>query len=72
MVQRVLDNWCIDFGEDTTLFNVYNLQYMFRILRNTVAGEPVWPSDTYSLREIEKDVYAYTKGIACEVINVHL
>ncbi|XP_057651568.1 protein maelstrom homolog [Diorhabda carinulata] len=70
MVQSILDNWCYDFGEDRPLFKIYNLQYMFRILRNTVANETIYPSDTYSAREIEKDVYAYTAGICCEYHSV--
>lgn len=70
MVQNILDNWCYDLGEDRPLFKVYDLQYMFRILRNTVANQTIYPSDTYSAREIEKDVYAYTTGICCEVHSV--
>ncbi|KAJ8929484.1 hypothetical protein NQ314_017816 [Rhamnusium bicolor] len=65
MIQLVLDTWCMDY-QDNCNINVYNLQYMFRMLRNTVARDNVWHTDTYSAREIEKDVYAYAVGISCE------
>ncbi|CAG9819542.1 unnamed protein product [Phaedon cochleariae] len=70
MVQHVLDMWCYDFHEQKPLFKVFNLQYMFRLLRNIVAGYNVWVTDTYSAREIEKDVYAYTGGLSCEIHEV--
>nr|XP_023029609.1 protein maelstrom homolog [Leptinotarsa decemlineata] len=75
MIQHVLDTWCYDYDEDTPLFKVYSLEYMFRILRNTVAGDDVWTTDTFSTREIEKDVYSFARGICCEyheVTNVPL
>ncbi|XP_018579635.1 protein maelstrom homolog isoform X2 [Anoplophora glabripennis] len=65
MVQEILDTWCDDYQEQV-FFDVYDLQYMFRVLKNTVAGDNVWNSDTFGNREIEKDVYAYAKGISCE------
>lgn len=67
MVQQVLDAMCYDFESQDT-FKVYNLQYMFKVLRNSVAGDIVWPTDTYSIREIEKDVNAHSKGLSCMVI----
>lgn len=67
MVQQVLDTMSFDFEEQDNQFKVYNLQYMFKVLRNSVAGDIVWPTDTYSIREIEKDVNAHTRGISCEV-----
>ncbi|KAJ8951000.1 hypothetical protein NQ318_006384 [Aromia moschata] len=70
LVQDVLDVWGMDYGGGPSEFKVYNLQYMFRILRNTVASDNVWPSDTFSNREIEKDVNAYAKGITCEYHSI--
>lgn len=67
MVQQVLDTMCYDFESNDT-FKVYNLQYMFKVLRNSAAGDVVWPTDTYSIREIEKDVNAHAKGLSCQVI----
>ncbi|KAK9870477.1 hypothetical protein WA026_008035 [Henosepilachna vigintioctopunctata] len=66
MVVGVFDDWCDKFGVDPSRIQVYNLQYMFRILRNTVAGIDCWTSDTMSYQEIERDVYNYTPNIACE------
>lgn len=66
MVQHILDTWCYDFGESAPLFKVYNLQYMFKDLKNIVANANVWPTDTPAKREVEKDAYAYTNGICCE------
>lgn len=71
MIQQVLDNWCEDFDEQENLFKVYSLEYMFRVLKNTSANKIVWGSDTMSAREIEKDVYAYTVNIACEVKDIY-
>lgn len=62
-----MEHWPEDCGEDSGLFKVFNLEYMFRVLKNTAAGKVVWPSDTFSVREIEKDVYAYSADITCEV-----
>ncbi|VEN46933.1 unnamed protein product [Callosobruchus maculatus] len=69
MVQQVLDTWCDDFGE-RLLFQVYNLQYMFRVLRNAVARSNMWSSDTFSDRVIEMDKFAYSKGICCAYHDV--
>lgn len=65
MVQEILDTWCYDYN-DRVSFNVYDLQYMFRVLKNTVAGDNVWPGG-FAAREIEKDINAYSKGISCDV-----
>ncbi|KAL3282473.1 hypothetical protein HHI36_005656 [Cryptolaemus montrouzieri] len=66
MVTSVFETWCERFQRNKELFQIYNLQCMFRILRNTVAGSDCWQSDTMSYQEIEKDVYNYTEEIACE------
>lgn len=70
MIRQVIDAWCSDFNEDPTQFKIYNMQYMFRVLKNTCHGENVWPTHSYSVREIEKDVYAHTTDIACDVHEV--
>ncbi|KAJ8976825.1 hypothetical protein NQ317_011821, partial [Molorchus minor] len=38
--------------------------------RDQHTGDNVWPSETFSIREIEKDVNAYAKGICCERSSV--
>nr|CAI5827176.1 unnamed protein product [Callosobruchus analis] len=69
IVQQVLDTWCEDFGEPL-LFQVYNLHYLFRMLRNAVARSNMWSSDTFSDRVIEMDKFAYSKGICCRFHDV--
>lgn len=67
MVQEILDTMSYDIEGKENLFKVYSLEFMFKVLRNTAAADIVWATDTYSVREIEKDVNAHAKGISCEV-----
>lgn len=70
MVKSILDDWSGQFEGKTNLFKIYNLQSMFLTLRNTVAGGPIWETITISDREIEKDVYCHTPGLACKYHSV--
>ncbi|XP_060530626.1 protein maelstrom 1 isoform X2 [Cylas formicarius] len=63
---NILDRWSFDYEGDESLFRVYSLQVLFFSLRNRVSGGEVWPTYTFSDREIEKDVYAYDPDIACD------
>lgn len=67
MVQQVLNGISYELDGRDDLFRIHNLQYMFKELRNHVAGEKVWASETFSAREIDKDINAYAPGICCQV-----
>lgn len=67
MVQHVFNMMAFEYDGKEDAFKIYNMQYMFKVMRNIVAGDEIWPSDTFSVREIEKDVNAHAKGISCEV-----
>ncbi|RZB39135.1 Maelstrom domain containing protein [Asbolus verrucosus] len=69
MTTKVFDNFCEKFHFADEI-KVYNLQYMFFALRNTAAGQNVWPTETFSYTEIEKDVYSYCPNISCEFHEV--
>lgn len=57
----------LSLGDRGVSLNVYSVEYLLFILKNSCAGEQVWPSISLSTSEIQKDVYAYTMGIGCEV-----
>ncbi|CAG9830036.1 unnamed protein product [Diabrotica balteata] len=69
MVQHVLDSWCTDFDEPP-LFKVYYLQYMFQVLKNSVANDNVWPLYSMAETEVDKDLYSHTAGICCDFHSV--
>ncbi|XP_028143294.1 protein maelstrom homolog [Diabrotica virgifera virgifera] len=69
MLQHVLDTWCADFDEPP-LFKVYYLQYMFQVLKNSVANDNVWPLYSMAETELDKDLYSHTVGICCEFHSV--
>ncbi|XP_066146624.1 protein maelstrom isoform X1 [Euwallacea fornicatus] len=66
VVQNILNTWAADYEDAPNMFKVYDLQVMLYFLRNIVADDQVWPSLTFSNRELEKDIYAYEPGIACK------
>lgn len=69
VVTNVFQNLCINNGYEEDMIKIYNLPYLFYILRNTahlaVADEEVFISKAVALNELEKDVYDYVKGISC-------
>ncbi|XP_976484.2 protein maelstrom isoform X1 [Tribolium castaneum] len=65
MITKVIDNFCQEFNYPDEI-KVYNFQYLFFALRNSVAARTVWPTETYSSTELEKDLYSYTPDISCE------
>jgi protein maelstrom len=65
MTENVIQNFRAEFSMDEKI-NVYSLEVMFGTLKNTVAGNLVWPTDSTSQNEVEKDVYSYTADIACQ------
>ncbi|KAL1506679.1 hypothetical protein ABEB36_006001 [Hypothenemus hampei] len=66
VIQTILDTWSSEYDDKQDLFRVFNLQEFFYFLKNTIAGDQVWSSFTFSDRELEKDIYAYVPDIACE------
>lgn len=66
MTNNVMENFCYEFGVKEEI-KIYSLPHMFYTLRNGAARKPVWPSDTFSYNELEKDVYSFTTDIGCEV-----
>ncbi|XP_025835039.1 protein maelstrom homolog [Agrilus planipennis] len=66
-VQNVVKYLLIDQGYSEDLIKIYSLDSFFYQLRNTTAdGEIIWPSITLSTLELERDVYDYCPGIACD------
>lgn len=66
VVEDVLKNLAIDFGHDEKLFTVYSMEYLFYILRNTVAQRNVFPAESLSTLELEKDIYDFCQDIPCD------
>lgn len=69
LISSVLTMFCEDFGEREDAFKVYSIEFLLFMLVNACAKEKVWPFLSVSVEEFEKDIYDYTTGIACEVIN---
>ncbi|XP_044253893.1 protein maelstrom 1 [Tribolium madens] len=65
MTTRVIGNFCQEFNYSGEI-KVYNSQFLFFALRNAVAGRTIWPTETYSITELEKDIYSYTPDISCD------
>lgn len=66
MITNVIDNFCYEF-RPTEVIIVSYFQHLFFSIRNTVAERKVWLTETFSARELEKDVYSYTPNISCDV-----
>lgn len=60
----------LSLGDAVTSIDVYSIEFLLYVLKNSCAGEQIWPTLTLSTTEIAKDVYAYTMGIGCEVTSL--
>lgn len=51
------------------LFTFHSLQYLLLSLKNNISSTEVkaWPTISVSKLQLEKDMYDYTNGIACDV-----
>ncbi|XP_075233657.1 germ-plasm component protein maelstrom [Lycorma delicatula] len=67
-VKGVLKELCENHGEEPDLFRVYMLGKLFYELRNACNsdGKNMFPTQSIAESELEKDVFNYTRGIACK------
>lgn len=66
MTQKVMNTFSEDFQFNREI-EIYKVQFLLFILRNTVGENEVWPTDTFSYCEIDKDVFSHTPDIGCQV-----
>jgi len=65
VVENVLQNFCAESGHQEDLFQVYSMEHLFYVLRNSVAEKVVWPVISMSILELEKDIYDFCHEIPC-------
>lgn len=68
-VSNVLSQFCTEAKKDPSDYRVYLLPKLFYELRNAAAsGEQnsLFPAQSIAERELEDDVFTFTRGISCE------
>ncbi|KAF2896622.1 hypothetical protein ILUMI_09553 [Ignelater luminosus] len=65
IAENILQKLCNKYCYEENLFEVYSLEYLFFVLRNSVNPNRPYPSTSSSHLELEKDVYDFCKNIPC-------